>query len=471
MIELSDYLLRSGAGLALFYAFYWAFLRREAFHRLNRIYLLAAAGLAMALPLVRMTSPFFTKIVAPGAAVLPGPQMPAGAPAAPAAGPSLLLAVYLAGAGLVFLRFLARLAALMRSALRCGCERRAGLRVVVCAHRGEPFSFFNFIFLDRSNIPERDMDRIVAHELAHVRGLHSLDIILSECLAIVQWFNPFVWLYKRSLRETHEYLADRAVIAQGCSLARYQLLLVEQHVGREALALASHLRTSQIKRRLLMLSRKESQGWARWKPIWLLPLAVVLVLAFAESRTVVQPGPVQETMKPQEAAKPETPVSDGEMLAALRAKFAKLEAMKKENGAKIEELKAAYEKAATEEERIEVKALLKKEHLKSQEIQKKGQMLSMKKLELAIARETDPAKKADLEKKLRLMEGAKPEPGASVAAKKYEEVIKKIELMIAQETDPAKRDALKKKLEEVQHAAQIEATTAAELEKKNVEKK
>ena len=293
MDDLFVYLLRSGAGLALFYAFFWAFLRREAFHGLNRAYLLGAAIVSLALPLVRVTSPFFTKVVASGAAAPPGPFAPAGAPAASPGGPPLLLAAYLAGAGLVTLRFLVRLATLFRKALRCGCERRSGLRVVLCGHRGEPFSFFNFIFLDASNILERDMDRILAHELAHVRGLHSLDIMLSEGLAIVQWFNPFVWLYRRSLRETHEYLADRAVIAQGCSLAGYQLLLVEQHVGRGALALASHLRTSQIKRRLIMLSRKESQGRARWKPLWLLPLAALAVLAFAESRTVVQAAPAQ----------------------------------------------------------------------------------------------------------------------------------------------------------------------------------
>jgi len=121
---------------------------------------------------------------------------------------------------------------------RCGCERHRGLRIILCGHPGESFSFFNFVFINKAKIPDGALDRILAHELAHVRQLHSFDIVFSEFLTVVQWFNPFVWPYRRSLRETHEYLADRAVIAQGCSLARYQLLIVEQHVGGRLLELA-----------------------------------------------------------------------------------------------------------------------------------------------------------------------------------------------------------------------------------------
>ncbi|MCK7518201.1 MAG: hypothetical protein MZV64_11010 [Ignavibacteriales bacterium] len=62
------------------------------------------------------------------------------------------------------------------------------------------------------------------------------------------------------------------------------------HVGGRLLELASSFRTSQIKRRIAMLTKQETKGLARWKPLFILPLAVVLVLAFAESKTVVQPG-------------------------------------------------------------------------------------------------------------------------------------------------------------------------------------
>ncbi|MFO7733693.1 MAG: M56 family metallopeptidase, partial [Candidatus Aminicenantes bacterium] len=227
MDSLFVYLLRSGACLALFYVFYRVALDRDTNFALNRAYLMGSAALSLVLPLVHVTSPFFEKTVP--ASALGFRAFPAAeAAAATAAGPADILSIaYISGASLFLLLFLIRVARLACLAARCGCERHRGLRIVLCGHPGESFSFFNFVFLNKANIQDGDLDRVLAHELAHVRQFHSVDIILTEILSVIQWFNPFVWPYKRSLRETHEYLADRAAVAQGCGLARYQLLIVE----------------------------------------------------------------------------------------------------------------------------------------------------------------------------------------------------------------------------------------------------
>jgi hypothetical protein len=294
-------------------------------------------------------------------------------------------------------------------ARRCGCQRHDGLRVVICGHSGESFSFFNFVFLNKTIIADGDLDRVLAHELAHVRQRHSFDIVFAEFLTVIQWFNPFVWPYKRSLRETHEYLADRAVVAQGCGLARYQLLIVEQHVGGRLLELASSFRTSQIKRRIVMLSRQETKGLARWKPLLILPLAVILVLAFAESRTVVQAGPAvtqaparaaQETA--DKGAKAAT-LSEEEMAKALKQKAAQLEEMKKLNTEKMAKLKAKLEAATDPDAKAKIKAAMQQEKILSLEIGAKERTLKMKSVEMALAKQSDPAKKAEMEKKLQAL--------------------------------------------------------------------
>jgi hypothetical protein len=409
MADLAAYLVRSGSCLALFYAFYWLVLRRETFFALNRAFLLGAAGLSLVLPLLRVESPFFETVVyatalreAPAPATLIAP--PRGL------GPTdILAAVYAAGAGLLVLLFLVRLARLALLVRRCGCVRHRGLRVVLCGHPGESFSFFKYVFLNRENVPAEDLDRVLAHELAHVRQLHSFDIVVAELLAAVQWCNPFVWPYRRSLRETHEYLADRAVVAQGCSLARYQLLIVEQHVGGKLLELASSFRTSQIKRRIDMLSKQQTKGLARWKPLLVLPLAVALVLVFAEARTVVKEGravaaALQGAQKDKgpEAGKPA--LSEDEMIKALKEKALKLEEMKQKNAetmAKLEEkLKEAPDAAAKES----IKAKLHEQKVMALEIGAKERMLKMKSLELALNKETDAAKKAELESKLKQLQ-------------------------------------------------------------------
>ncbi|HMA53136.1 MAG TPA: M56 family metallopeptidase [Acidobacteriota bacterium] len=415
MADIAVYLLRSGAHLALFYALYWLVLRRETFFALNRAFLLGSAALSLALPLLRVPSPFFETVVY--ASALPE-YRDAAAFAAPTRDAGLLevlSVVYIAGAALLLLLFIVRLGRLALLAGRCGCMRHRGLKVVLCGHPGESFSFFHFVFLNKAKIPEADLDRVLAHELAHVRQLHSFDVVFSELLTVIQWFNPFVWPYRRSLRETHEYLADRAVIAQGCGLARYQLLIVEQHVGGQLLELASSFRTSQIKRRIVMLSKPETKGLARWKPLLILPLAVALVLVFAESRTVVREGPAIAALSPAAQTQAQSvqeskgtgggqKMSEEEMAKALKEKMAQVEEMKKKNLEMTAKLKAKLEETTDAATREKILAAMKDEKVKGLDIGAKECSLRMKKLEFALSRENDTAVKAKLEKELQALE-------------------------------------------------------------------
>lgn len=412
MSDLFVYLLRSGACLAIFYVFFRLSLMKDTNFSLNRAFLLGSAVLSLVLPLLRIPSPIAKTVIHS-----PSPALPLTAEAATVArsAPALeladvLLAVYAAGAGLFLLLFLIRIGRLALLAGRCGCERRRGLKIVLCGRSGASFSFFNFVFLDRESVPAGDFDRILAHELAHVRQLHSFDIVLSEVLTVIQWFNPFVWPYRRSLRETHEYLADRAVIAQGCGLARYQLLIVEQHVGGRLLELASSFRTSQIKRRIAMLSKQQTKGLARWKPLLILPLALVFVLAFAESRTVVvrdgqeavKPTPATPVVEatPAEAEAPVEEPTEEEMIKALKEKWAKLDEMKQKNAKLQESLEQKLEE--TTDPAVKEKLLAKLQDVKvlSLQIGAKERMLQMNKLEFMLNKETDAEKKAQLEEKL-----------------------------------------------------------------------
>ena len=407
MSDLVVYLLKSGACLAIFYGFYRIVLMNDTNFGLNRAFLLGSAAFSLILPLVEVPSPFFKTVIH-----ATSPALPITAETAPVAGAArvmgfteVLFAVYAAGAGLYLLLFLIRIGRLVLLAGRCGYERRRGLRIVLCGQAGESFSFFHFVFLNKASVPEGDLDRILAHELAHVRQLHSFDIIFSELLTVIQWFNPFVWPYRRSLRETHEYLADRAVIAQGCGLARYQLLIVEQHVGGRLLELASSFRTSQIKRRIAMLSKQQTKGWARWKPLWILPLAVVFVLAFAESRTVVVQE-AQETVKatPAEKAMPAKEMSEEEKMEALKEKWVKLEAMKKENTEALDMLKKKLDETTDLAVKEKIMSKIKEQKLLFLEIGAKERMLHMKKIEMLLAKEIDAGKKAELEKKLKQLQ-------------------------------------------------------------------
>src|SRR5690554_8018061 len=54
-----NYLIWANIYLAVFYGFYWFFLRKETFFQLNRGYLLSSAILSFILPLLDLKSYFF----------------------------------------------------------------------------------------------------------------------------------------------------------------------------------------------------------------------------------------------------------------------------------------------------------------------------------------------------------------------------------------------------------------------------
>ncbi|MDR2936941.1 MAG: hypothetical protein LBU80_06335 [Rikenellaceae bacterium] len=52
---------------------------------------------------------------------------------------------------------------------------------------------------------------ILEHEKVHVGQRHWNDLLLVETATLVLWFNPVVFLYKRSFKLQHEHLADARV--------------------------------------------------------------------------------------------------------------------------------------------------------------------------------------------------------------------------------------------------------------------
>jgi hypothetical protein len=322
----------------------------------------------------------------------------------------ILMFIYIAISILLLGRFLFRLGQLAALTKGNEIQRINGTKVVYLDKNCSTFSFFNWIFLQKSHTVDKDFSRILTHELVHIKQYHSLDIILIELLSIVLWFNPFVWPYKKSLREIHEYLADQAVIAQGCSLVGYQLLILEQHVGGKLFEFASNFRNSQIKRRLTMLSKTESKRFSRLKVFLVLPLAVLLFLAFADSSPVIvvedtAAGETGEMFVP--IGKTElTPTQENEeMIKKYELKLKELEKMKAENKKKAEEIIAKY-KAANGDNGNEAKleALIKKAKLKDMELSAQQGKIKLALLKDKISTETDTETKSKLKKKYEAIE-------------------------------------------------------------------
>ena len=377
MISLIRYLLESAVCLTFFYAVYRAFLRKETYFGLNRLFLVFSLLLSFVIPVLDLPSPFFQSTVIPESS---GPNLSSAPSGRPWPIAEILLLFYGLGAVFFLIRFAVHLIGLFKIVKKYGMQTQDGLKVVSIDEDFAPFSFLNFIFINSQSLSEPNLRRIIAHEKIHIRQHHSLDILLVELATILQWFNPFVRPYKKSLQETHEYLADDGVIAQGFNVARYQLLIFEQHVGVKLFEFANNFKQSQIKRRLTMITKIKSKGAAKLKILLIIPLASFLALAFAQPRpadTLQPPDAAEATVLSSHVASAMNPVSDqvssDEKLKQEHMKQQKLTQMKDEL-TKLQEKETAIRKkleSVTESnERAELEAMLKKVTEKSVDLKR-----------------------------------------------------------------------------------------------------
>jgi len=71
-----------------------------------------------------------------------------------------------------------------------------------------------------------EAEAIIAHELAHVRGLDWAKLLLARVATALFWFNPLVWVLAREAHQLREETADDAVLAANVANVDYAQLLV-----------------------------------------------------------------------------------------------------------------------------------------------------------------------------------------------------------------------------------------------------
>jgi len=442
------YLFEVGICLTLFYFIYWAFLKKETFFAFNRFFLILSIPVSFIIPLVRMPSPFLTSPLTENTYAL---GQTAGIPIHRPGTTDILWLIYLLGAGLFFLHLSYKLIQLLILIKRYGYQYNEGIKIVFLDKDTTPFSFFNFFFINKSIFSDQDFERIIAHELVHAKQYHSIDMILLELLTIFQWFNPFVWPYKKSLRETHEYLADNAVIAQGCSKAKYQLLIFEQHVGVKLFEFANNFNQSQIKRRITMMEKIKSRGRAKLKILLIVPIVCLLLLAFAEPRPAKAPEQSSPDVLDNAIISPESSESPAVTEDKDKSKDKKKEMEKKlkEIALKEKKLKNAYEETKDPEKRKEIKMKLMQLEKMKAELNNDNNPKSIKEMELELkemlANTKDPEKRKAIEEKLKALQKKKEQEKKELSLK-----LADLKEKLENTEDLEKRKLIKEKILELQ---------------------
>lgn len=289
------YFLQVNVCWLLFYGVYYALLSKETFFKLNRIWLIISLLCGLALPFV--ADYFAVKVEATHLFALTLDTFVVTATvlqrnlAADTEGVVLktVAVIYGFGCAVLTARFVTGLLLIFKILKQAKREKRSSYTLVFTEGGVPPFSFFKFIFINPQAFEDYDFQQIMQHEKAHVRQRHSFDVIFLEVLNIVFWCSPLIYFYKKSLRNVHEYLADEAVLRDNATPQYGRLLLRQQQSGM-ALSLTSNISNhffSQLKKRILMMTRNKSKRPALIKYALAAPIFLILTAALASPETPI----------------------------------------------------------------------------------------------------------------------------------------------------------------------------------------
>jgi TonB family protein len=183
--------------------------------------------------------------------------------------------IYLIGVGVMTLLFLIKLGKLIMLIIRSPKRKMSGCTAVFTGHEQGSFSFFRYAIFPNENV---DPD-IMRHEMSHISHHHSWDILFAEVMMILQWFNPFIYLYKKELQSLHEYQADRDVVATGVDKKNYMMLILQQCTAVDFSGMSNNFSLILTKKRIKMITRNEKAKGLWWRLLATLPVLAVLLIA------------------------------------------------------------------------------------------------------------------------------------------------------------------------------------------------
>lgn len=187
--------------------------------------------------------------------------------------------IYLIGVAVTALLFLFKMGKLVAMIIRSPKRKMDGYTMVFTHKEHGPYSFFRYAFFTDENVnPD-----IIRHELSHISHHHSWDILMVELMKIFQWFNPFIYFYKRELQSLHEYIADDDVVATGADKRNYMMLILQQCTAVDFSDMSNNFSLILTKKRIKMITKHEKAKGFWWKLLATLPVLALLLIVNARA--------------------------------------------------------------------------------------------------------------------------------------------------------------------------------------------
>ena len=297
---MTTFILKSSLSLIILFGLYWFFLRKEKIFVFNRYFLLSAVVFSMLMPFISIPVNL-QKAEVPGVIIsivessisemslrqIPDsgilyPQQSSAATSPLVDLQQIFMIIYFSGVIILLIRFLRNIFFIFRQKKSSEELSYYGQRLILIDYLINPFCFFNTIFINKNDyLNKKISDELLAHELEHIRQLHSADIIFMELMQIIYWFNPILILYNRAVRINHEFMADEGAIRKS-DIKTYADTLLSFASYKKSIALISGFSHSLTRKRLMMITRSEA-GRTRSAIRIFFTLSLALCLVFIMS--------------------------------------------------------------------------------------------------------------------------------------------------------------------------------------------
>lgn len=300
------YILKSTIGISLLYGGFRFFMRNENFFALNRAILLAIVFVSTIIPLVSLPLLFQSIVIESRNSAVQQLEInpivssdfaqPENTTTETISTPyplarshfswaTLIQYLYWAGILITFLILIHGIGSVLVLFKNATTKRINGYKVVIVDHEVSPFSFSRIVVISRSDY-ENHRQSILTHEQAHIQLNHFFDLTLLEAIKILHWFNPFIYLLIKDMKEIHEFQADENTLNSGIDAKQYQFLIIQKSVGPQRFALANSFNHCQIKKRITMMNKSKTSKAGSWKVATFLPLLALLLMAFSKRSEV-----------------------------------------------------------------------------------------------------------------------------------------------------------------------------------------
>ncbi len=264
---------------AVMFAYYLLFLKDKTFHHYNRFYLLISVLVSMLLPLVKVS--YFTIETNKNLYLLLSGF--SNNQSKTSNYDITIYSVFYAIIGVVSVALLIRLilGILKINSIknRFPSETIEGIKFYQTDLNNAPFSFFRNLFWKKSiEINSPVGQQILKHEMVHIEQKHSWDKLMMQLTKSIFWFNPVFYFINKEINLIHEYLADKKAVKKSDTKAFAQMLL-ESHFSGSVFPVTSPFLSSNLKKRLTMITKNQTK-YSYARKLFALPILFFMVFAY-----------------------------------------------------------------------------------------------------------------------------------------------------------------------------------------------